>query len=282
MDTQRPRIWTLFAFFFAGFGIQFLVGILAIVPAFLGVDWSSGAPDASHFESYMAQPEVLLCLMVGTQLGLGGLLALAVAASPIPWRDRLGVRWGNRSLVWLPLWIFASLGASSLASRVIDVSQSSYGHDLSEALAAASLPVAVLFVALGSLLPAVIEELVFRGFFQQRLQRRYSGWLSVGLTGVLFAVFHADPLYILAILPLGIWLSFLAWKVDGIVPGMVCHWANNAVAFAVLAFAPGVEAGHGPLAWAVDGVLIASLVAAVAVLLKRSPKVDQVQMQLAG
>ena len=230
----------------------------------------------------MAQPEVLLCLMVGTQLGLGGLLALAAAASPIPWRDRLGVRWGNRSLAWLPLWILASLGASSLASRVIDVSQSSYGQDLSDALASATLPVAVLFVVLGSLLPGITEELVFRGFFQQRLQRRYSGWLSVGLTGVLFAVFHADPLYILAILPLGIWLSFLSWKVDGIVPGMVCHWVNNAVAFSILAFAPGLEAGQGPLAWVVDGVLIASLVAAVGVLLKKSPKVDQAKMQLAG
>ena len=88
--------------------------------------------------------------------------------------------------------------------------------------------------------------------------------------------------YILAILPLGIWLSFLSWKVDGIVPGMVCHWLNNVVAFSILAFAPGLEAVDGPLAWAVDGALIASLVAAVAVLLQNSPKVEQAKMQLAG
>jgi len=282
VEPKHPRIWTLFLLFFAGLGVQLAVGVLLLIPALLEVDWSSGAPDVEFFEAYLERPTVLLGSLVSTQVGLMLLLGLAVSASATPWRERLALRWGSASPAWLPLWVLATLGTGSLVSLLLDLEQSSYAQDLVSALDAATLPVAVGFVLLGSVLPGLVEELMFRGYIQHRLQRRFPAWFSVGLTGVAFAVYHLEPLYILATIPIGVWLSFLAWKLDGIVPGIICHAFNNFLVFVLMAFFPSVRTLSGPVAWAIDGTLIACLVVAVGVLVRWPMQTKPLSVQLTG
>jgi len=39
-----------------------------------------------------------------------------------------------------------------------------------------------------------------------------------------------DPIHMLGVVPLGLWLGAVAWRADSVWPAMICHSANNAVA----------------------------------------------------
>jgi hypothetical protein len=47
---------------------------------------------------------------------------------------------------------------------------------------------------------------------------------------VFFVVSHFDPVHVLAVLPLGIWLGVVAWRCDSLWPSMLCHCAQNSLA----------------------------------------------------
>lgn len=85
------------------------------------------------------------------------------------------------------------------------------------------LPIALLI----GLAPAVCEEVLFRGFLQPRLTRLM--WPSVGvvLASLAFAVFHVDPVHVVAVFPLGLWLGFLSYRSGSIFPAIIGHFVNN-------------------------------------------------------
>ena len=130
---------------------------------------------------------------------------------------------------------------------------------------------AASFIILGSVVPGVVEELVFRGYFQQRLLQRYSTGVAIGVSSFLFALYHGEPIYILAILPIGLWLGLLAWKLDGIVPGIICHAVNNAIAFSAYAVSGGLPSDASPIWGVIDALLMVCLVVAVVLLLRGHP-----------
>ncbi len=97
-------------------------------------------------------------------------------------------------------------------------------EQLGKALAEAPIVFGLLLVAV---LPAVCEELFFRGFLQRALGR---GAVPVLVSGLSFAIYHLDPAQAAGVLPLGLFLAFLADRVDSTIPGIVLHAINNAMA----------------------------------------------------
>ena len=83
-------------------------------------------------------------------------------------------------------------------------------------------------------LPAVCEELFFRGFILSGFVGAFRGpgaaARAVVLTSVLFAVFHIFPEKWLPTFVVGLLLGFLAVRTGSIWPGMVAHAVNNASA----------------------------------------------------
>jgi len=272
MSTPARRIWSIFVVFLLVILAQGCSGILLVIPALLGIDFEAGVPDEAFFEAYMQQPTVLLGMVVLGQLAILVPLGIAAAASPIPWRTRLDLQWGHVSRKYLPLFCLASLGAGSLSAMVIDMKDSSYGQDLASAVQDGSGLVVLGFILLGSLLPGIIEELAFRGYIQSRLLQRWPAWAAVGVSSLLFALFHLDPAYMVVVFPVGLWLGFLAWRTGGTLQGMVCHAFNNAVAFGLLALDPQLSES---VELVISMVLISFLVAGVWVLLKQAPPSDR-------
>lgn len=120
-------------------------------------------------------------------------------------------------------------------------------------------------------LPAVCEELFFRGFIQTGLTGAFRGRgaeaRAVALTAALFALFHIYPEKWLPTFLMGLVLGLLAARTGSIWPGMIAHVLNNVLAILGV-FEPLREPGTKELAsWAVAvaGVLLAAGVAALVV-----------------
>jgi membrane protease YdiL (CAAX protease family) len=119
-----------------------------------------------------------------------------------------------------------------------------------------------VLLAAVALLPALCEELAFRGGLQSALAGRRSPARAVWVSALAFAAFHLDPVRFPAVLLLGVAFGWLAWRTGSIWPSALAHALNNGVAVLVLSLATGPEAGDptdalpAPVA---AGVLLAGL-----------------------
>lgn len=75
--------------------------------------------------------------------------------------------------------------------------------------------------------PSICEEILFRGFLQPRLTRLMPPFLGVFLASVAFAAMHMDPVHVLGVVPLGLWLGFLSYRSGSLFPAMLGHLVNN-------------------------------------------------------
>ncbi len=80
-----------------------------------------------------------------------------------------------------------------------------------------------------AVLPAITEELVFRGVLARGLASRLPIAAAVVLSAVLFSTFHLIPRQMVAVFPLGLALGYLAIRADSVVSTMLAHLANNAI-----------------------------------------------------
>ena len=83
---------------------------------------------------------------------------------------------------------------------------------------------ALLLVAL---LPAVAEEVTFRGVVLAGLRRSGSRWIAVVGSALVFGLFHINPYHVLAASMIGLLLGWVALESGSIVPGMLMHLVNN-------------------------------------------------------
>ena len=116
-------------------------------------------------------------------------------------------------------------------------------EQLLDALQGASLPTLVLILAV---LPAVGEELVFRGVVARGLTARWGLVSGVLLTSLLFAVVHLDPVHAVGVFPLGIMIHVVYLATRSFWAPVLYHFLNNSIAAAGLWAAS--QAGDDPAA----------------------------------
>jgi sodium transport system permease protein len=85
---------------------------------------------------------------------------------------------------------------------------------------------ALLLVAL---LPAVAEEVTFRGVVLGGLRQSGSRWVAVVGSAVVFGLFHINPYHVVVATGLGLLLGFVALESGSIVPGILIHLVNNGI-----------------------------------------------------
>lgn len=85
------------------------------------------------------------------------------------------------------------------------------------------------FLAL-CVMPAIAEELLFRGAFQG-LMRPCGSAAAIFAPALLFGVLHLDLAQGLTAFTCGVFLGWLAERSGSILPGMLLHLVNNALAF---------------------------------------------------
>lgn len=88
----------------------------------------------------------------------------------------------------------------------------------------------LLFTAIAVIAPFG-EELLFRGFLQQALEKHWKDVTrAILITAIFFAMIHMNPYWFIQIYILGIMLGFLAWKTGSVYPSLILHGLNNAIA----------------------------------------------------
>jgi membrane protease YdiL (CAAX protease family) len=137
-------------------------------------------------------------------------------------------------------------------------------HEIAE-----HLPLVALWPTF-ALVPGVAEELLFRGVLQGALGRTF---VAAAISGVAFAFFHIDPVHIAGVLPLGLFLSWVAYRSSTLV-SMFAHVANNSLAvFSIHSAVLDVGYGTGrevPLSWLAASLLV--FVAAAAIIAQATPR----------
>jgi membrane protease YdiL (CAAX protease family) len=130
-----------------------------------------------------------------------------------------------------------------------------------------------------ALTPAVCEELLFRGYVHRQVERRLGPAWAIGLVSVLFGLYHLQPTKALPLAVLGAWLGYLTWTTGSIVPAVVVHFLNNALAVAAGAY---IERRGGDVEalesmsvpwWAVVAGIVGTLAAAWALRRKHAAHV---------
>jgi ABC-2 type transport system permease protein/sodium transport system permease protein len=137
----------------------------------------------------------------------------------------------------------------------------------------------LLLLAVFAVVPAVIEELCFRGYLFSSLRTVMTPVRTVVITAVLFGVFHVltgNALLIERFLPstlMGLIIGSVAYQSGSVIPGMVIHFVHNGLLMMVLYYqqhlsflGPGFDhQQHLPGSW----ILIATLLLALGMLGQR-------------
>jgi membrane protease YdiL (CAAX protease family) len=106
--------------------------------------------------------------------------------------------------------------------------------DMSEHLfAAKSFGQFIFLVFAIAVTPAICEEIFFRGYFQRTLERT-TGRKSFIWAGVLFGLFHMQPLSLITLSILGILFSFFFYRSRSLFPSSAAHFTNNFIALLLL------------------------------------------------
>lgn len=88
-----------------------------------------------------------------------------------------------------------------------------------------------------ALIPAICEELLFRGFLLSSV-KKWKPWIAVTVTGVLFGAAHLSVYRFLPIALLGILLAYIDLKTDSLFLGMLFHFFNNLISVVTLYLNP--------------------------------------------
>ena len=84
-----------------------------------------------------------------------------------------------------------------------------------------------------AVLPAMCEELAFRGFILSGLRHLGSKWWAIGLTAVFFGMAHGVIQQSLAAAALGLVIGYIAVQTGSLVPCILFHVTYNALMFSM-------------------------------------------------
>lgn len=195
-------------------------------------------------------------LAAGTWLQFAGFLGIVVVLSFVcarSARDAFALRGaGARGLGAAVLGgLTVGLFPSWVAERLMALLPSLDGGMLTQIngmLAQGPLPGRVLMLGAVVIGAPVVEELMFRGFLWEAM-RAIGGDLVAWLgTSALFAMYHVDPVHVIAVSITGLYLGWLRRVTGSIVPCMLAHFVNNALAAGVaLAFGPAIGEATTPM-----------------------------------
>jgi membrane protease YdiL (CAAX protease family) len=185
----------------------------------------------------VTDPEVQLVSSAAFSLGLVATAFFAPLVRGTRARATLGLEPPpKKALLLAPIGMLALGPTSDLLVRVAKhvVPNATLGNleildDLSK-----QAPLVALFVVF-AILPGLAEELYFRGLVQRAIVRPR---VALAVSTVAFAALHADPHHVIGVLPLGLYLAWVAARTGSTWATILAHTVNNALALLGARFVP--------------------------------------------
>ena len=160
--------------------------------------------------------------------------AHAIARSRMAWMLAAAV--GGLTIGLLPGWV---AGVLMELEMIENMGWNESMNLIGDALSDTSAPGWGLMLFAVVVAAPVCEELVFRGYLWSAAERGLplpAVWI---VTSLAFALIHGNPIHIIAVLPIALFLGWLRWMSGSIWPCMLAHFLNNALA-------TGMSVGMGP------------------------------------
>ena len=146
-------------------------------------------------------------------------------------------------LFGLLTWVGVSIPLAWIVGMLVP-GQDAAAKALESQLDLSGVPLPLVLIAL-AVLPAIAEELAFRGVVLGALRRRMSTTGALVLQAILFGLLHGSLFRLLPTAVLGLFLGLLAVRSRSLWPSIVAHALNNAVLVTLDRLAPEAIAGLG-------------------------------------
>lgn len=205
-----------------GFVGGFIIGFRAAV----GGQRLSPHDSAQAVQEFITGPVGLGIAIVMSQAVFLGAALFGVRRLPSSLkRDRLGLRRPGVPVTAYPVLVLGSVFVAALgnvfagATRGVSIS----GFDADALHRQLTWTTGVWFLVAVTLPPGFAEEMLFRGYVQRRLLRRWRAGWAILFTSAVFAIVHLEPVQVVFALPVGLWLGIVAWRAGSIWPSVVCH-----------------------------------------------------------
>lgn len=236
-------------------GIYFSCLIVAIIAASLAFSYVKPTGDINL--AYLASPVAILLVTLAF-LSLDKGEKKSASGLALPKR-----RFWLYTLLALAAMFF---GLSGLNDYFIAFLKT-FGYKPSTAVLPPLTPLNALYVGFAvCLLPAVSEEIAFRGIMVNSLGGACKLWVSL-LLGALFSLYHLNPAQTLYQFAVGFIFTLLAVTSQSVLPAMVLHFINNLL-IVVLYYAVGEYALPLPVNIVLTVFGVACAVALIVLLLK--------------
>jgi len=111
----------------------------------------------------------------------------------------------------------------TMLDKLNDLVDKSYGNLLS----VHSIFSGVLVVIVVAVVPAICEEVMFRGFIQRSFEFKIKPFWAAIITAFFFGVYHFNPYGLLPLIALGFYFGYSAYMSNSIFVPMSLHFFNN-------------------------------------------------------
>lgn len=114
--------------------------------------------------------------------------------------------------------------------RIIDSLKQLIEQTYAILVESSTIPELLAVMVVIALVPAVAEEVLFRGMVQRSFEQGFGPKRGVLLTSLIFALYHVNPLSFIPLIGLGAYLGFLVMRTQSLPVAMAAHFYNNAFA----------------------------------------------------
>ncbi len=97
-------------------------------------------------------------------------------------------------------------------------------------IVAHSVPELIFVMAVAALTPAICEEMMFRGLIQRNFTISHGSVKGFILVGTIFGLYHMNPFWLIPLMSLGVYFSFIQYRSQTLILPIVAHFINNAAA----------------------------------------------------
>ena len=220
MKTAIKLVWVYFLFQFLG---ALTGGMLTMLYNYL----TSGSLDITQVAYYERSSTLLLGFVYM-------LIYLYMAGYLKDWREQLAPL-SATTLIW---GFLGGVAMVNLSDTV--VSQMTFLPDLMKETFD-SLQLGWLGILCVSVLGPVLEELLFRGAITKVLLEKYEPITAILLSGMVFGVFHLNPVQVVSATLAGFFFAWLYYKTRNLLPCILIHIFNNSLSVYLTKAYPEVE-----------------------------------------